>query len=174
MLVTHNQACEILGCSAPTLRKYLHKVQYYPVAMAVETPRGKRWAMGISGAALDKVRAALQRGRPSGVSTQSPITAEEYQVLLDRIEALEARSGGEPTELFTVQQLAENWLHLNPYTVRRHLKVWGRALAKAYRERYDRSPTTENHQIGGKAMPVNTYPADDWVLGALREIVGMV
>lgn len=150
-MLSHKEAAVKLGCSAPTLRKYLRQVGYQPTTMVVRTPRGNRYAQGIPDDVLDRVEARL-RG-----SEGQPTVAE----LKRRIERLEAKLDQKPQpvaqpKLLSVSEMAQR-LGLNPYS--RNNRSMGRAMSQRYRERYCIDPTFRPHGDGGSYVYDFSDPA---------------
>lgn len=167
MLVSHKKACDILGCSAPTLRKYLREVGYMPQTLQVPTSRGVRYAQGITGTTLDQVRALLYPARPQGPGRG----LEDLEARLVRLEAQLGSTGrveaSEGSNLVTMMELVEI-TGANPYQVRASLAYYGSRFAQEYRREYGREPS---QRVGG-AHAANLYPVEPRMLKIARAILG--
>ena len=161
MIISHKQASLLLGCSAPTLRKYLAKVGYRPTTLAVETPRGTRYAQGINGTTLDQVRALLRPAPPESPEGR----VKELEARVAHLEAKLALSGAtEATEVPLVSMM--ELTHLvggNPYRIRASMSYYGSRLAYAYREEYGSNPAKQGQ--------TNLYPDEPRMLAIARDIL---
>ena len=161
MIVSHKQACVLLGCSAPTLRKYLSKVGYRPTTLAVETPRGTRYAQGVNGATLDQVRAMLRPAPPESPEGR----VKELEARIAHLEAKLAQTGTQEAPEAPLVSMME-LTHLvggNPYRVRASMSYYGSRLAYSYREAYGSNPTKQGQ--------TNLYPNEPRMLAIARDIL---